>query len=76
MPKLEEEKHMIKRTILFILIFLMNEVMIYFMGTKEVLTIKISQIGYWIRIMIAIVFVLSIIHYIKEKAFEINVEEK
>ena len=73
MPKLHHEKNLFKRKIIFLLIFLMNEIMIYFMGDKLFFNIKIYDMGYIIRIIIIILVVISILFYIKEKAIKVEV---
>jgi len=73
MPKLHHEKNLFKRKIIFLLVFLMNEIMIYFMGDELFFNLKIADIGSIIRIIIAILVVISIFYYLKEKAIKVEV---
>jgi len=51
----------------------MNEIMIYFMGDELFFNLKIADIGSIIRIIIAILVVISIFYYLKEKAIKVEV---
>jgi len=73
MPKLHHEKNLFKRKVLFLLVFIMNEIMIYFIGNKLFFNIKISDMGSIIRIVIIILVVFSILYYLKEKAIKVEV---
>ena len=74
MARFEHEKRLVKRKILFLLIIAMNEVLIWYMGDKDFFGYKISVIGNWIRVIIIVLIVLSVLYYIKEKAINIEVK--
>ena len=74
MKKFELEKSMFKRKMLFILLAVMNETMIYFMGDKDFLDYKISFIGNITRIILVVLVVFSVLVYLKEKAIKVEVK--
>ncbi|MFH1641426.1 MAG: hypothetical protein ABIC04_00845 [Nanoarchaeota archaeon] len=73
MAILEEEKRLFKRKILFLLVIGMNEIMIHYFKDRSVFGYTVNIIGNSIRIIIGVLIVLSILHYIKEKAIKVEI---
>ena len=76
MTRFEKEKRLLRRKILFILVLVMNEVMIYFMGDEFFFGYKVKVIGNWIRVVLVIMIIISILFYFKEKALKLEVRSK
>ncbi len=65
--KFDKEKRLFRRKILFLLVILLNEAMIWFLGDEYFLGTSIARIGSFIRILLAILLLISVGLYIKEK---------
>lgn len=69
------EKRLFKRKILLILVIIMNEFLIYFLGNEQFLDFKVSMIGNVMRVILAIMIIFSIFGYFKEKTIEVEVKK-